>query len=118
MLGDPLPLGLASDHKAGDVLQKQQGNGAPVAELDKVGAFLGTVAVEHAVVGEYPHRHTLNAGEPGDECGAKQCLEFVEHGPIHQAGDELPGVIGALEAGAHQAVELLYGIERFVVGWC
>ncbi|MNZ39634.1 hypothetical protein D3C78_571320 [compost metagenome] len=118
MLGDPLPLGLASHHKAGDVLQKQQGNGAPVAQLDKVGAFLGAVAVEHAVVGEYPHRHALYAGEPGDECGAEQGLELVEHGAIHQAGDELPGVIGALEAGAHQAVELLYGVEGLIVAWC
>ncbi|MNG00675.1 hypothetical protein D3C84_836180 [compost metagenome] len=79
MLGDPLPLGLASHHKAGDVLQKQQGNGAPVAELDKVGAFLGAVAVEHAVVGEDPHGHALDAGKPGDERGAEQRLEFVEH---------------------------------------
>ena len=37
---------------------------------------------------------------------------------INQAGDVFPRVVGELEADPHQPVELLYGIERFVVGWC
>ncbi|MOA57520.1 hypothetical protein D3C78_1817170 [compost metagenome] len=74
--------------------------------------------MQHAIVGENPHRHAADSGKPSDQRGAEQRLEFIEHGSIHQAGDEFPSVVGALEADAHQAVELLYGIERFVVGWC
>ncbi|MNQ57944.1 hypothetical protein D3C85_721150 [compost metagenome] len=118
VLGDALFLRRTAHHKAGDVLQEQQGNSTLVAELDEVGALLGAVAVQHAVVGEDPHRHAADAGEAGDQRGAEQRLEFVKLGAIHQAGDELPGVIGALEAGAHQAVELLYGVEGLIVAWC
>jgi hypothetical protein len=44
-------------------LQKEQRDGALVAELDEVGPLLGAVAVQHAVVGEDPHLHALNAGK-------------------------------------------------------
>ena len=116
MLGDPFALSRAAHHKAGDVLQKEQRDGAPVAELDEVGPLLGAVAVQHAVVGEDPHLHAADPGKAGDQGSAEQRLEFVKLGAIHQSGDQFSCVIGALETGAHQAVELLDGVVRLIIG--
>ena len=83
MLGDPLFLRRTPHHKAGDVLQKQQRDPPLVAELDEVGPLLGAVAVQHAVVGEDPHLHALNAGKTRHQGSAEQRLEFVKHRAIH-----------------------------------
>jgi hypothetical protein len=59
VLGDAAVLVLAADHEAGDVLQEDQRDAALGAQLDEVGALLGRLAKQDAVVGDDAHRHAV-----------------------------------------------------------
>ena len=112
MLGDPLRFGLLPDHEAGDVLQEQQRDVALAAQLDEVRAFLRRIAEQDAVIGDDADWIAVDVREAGDQRGAVELLELVELGTVDETGDHLAGIVGFLQVGADDAVQLLGRVER------
>mmetsp|Transcript_30667 Transcript_30667/g.88944 ORF Transcript_30667/g.88944 Transcript_30667/m.88944 type:complete len:361 (+) Transcript_30667:104-1186(+) len=83
-----------ADHEACDVLQKQQGHTALVAQLHEVGALLRGFAEEDAVVRDDADGVAVDVRETADQRGAITRLELVQPGTVHDAGDDLAGVEG------------------------
>jgi hypothetical protein len=116
VLGDAAVLVLAADHEAGDVLQEDQRNAALGAQLDEVGALLGRLAKQDAVVGDDAHRHAVEPRKAGDQRGAVAGLELVEARAVDDAGDHLAHVVGLAGVGGDHAVELGRVVERLFGG--
>ena len=112
MLGDAAFLVLFADHKAGDVLQKQQRNTALASQLDKVRALLRRLGKEDAVVGQNCHRVAVQMREATHQGGAIERLEFIKGAVIHQPGDHLAHIEGLLGIGRNNAVQLLCRVTR------
>ena len=103
----------ATDHKAGDVLQKHQGDFALATQLNKVRALLRRLAEQYAVIGNDAHWHTLNMGEPANQRSTKAWLELMHLGTIDDAGDDVAHVIRFARVCRDHAVNFF----RVIQGW-
>ena len=95
------------DHEAGDVLQEHERDLALRAELDEVRAFLRRFGEQDAVVGDDADGIAPDPREPGDERRAVARLEFVELAAVDDARDHFAHVVGLLDVGADDAVDLV-----------
>ena len=107
VLGDAFVLVLLADHEAGDVLQEQQGQAAPVRQLNEMGAFQGGFGEQNAVVGQNGHRQPLQASEAAHQGLAVEGLEFVKFAGIDQPGDQFAHIEGGARVLGQDAVDLL-----------
>jgi hypothetical protein len=112
VLGDAPGLVLAADHEPGDVLQEHQRDTALAAELDEVRALERGLREQDAVVGDQADRIAVEPGEAADQGRAVERLELVELAGIDQTRDDLARVVGLLQVGRHDAVELGRVVER------
>ena len=78
VFGDAAGFVVAAHHEPGDVLQEDEGDGAPVAQFDEVGAFERGFGEQDAVVGDDADGVTVQVREPGDEGGPVVGFEFGE----------------------------------------
>ena len=102
VFGDAAGFVFSADHKTGDVLEEDEGDPALGAELDEMGAFLGALAEENAVVGDDADGVAPEAGEAGDERGAVEAFEFVELAVVDEAGDDFADVVGFAGVGGDE----------------
>ena len=112
MFRNALGFIFAPDHEAGDVLQKHQWNVALAAKLDEMRALQGRFGEQHAVIGDNPHRHAIDAGKTADQSGAVACLELIEIRTIDQPRDNLAHIIGNARIGGNDAQNFLRVIKR------
>ncbi len=107
--GDAARFVLLSDHEARDVLQEHERNLPLRAQLDEVRTLQRRFRKQDAVVGDDADRIAPDAGEAGDERRAVARLELVELAAVDDARDHLAHVVGLLDVGADDAVDLLRG---------
>lgn len=88
MLSNALPLIALADHKARDVLEKQERNFALHAILYKMGALLCAFAKENAVVRQNANLLPEQLREAGHQSGSVIFLKFQKSTAIHYATDE------------------------------
>jgi hypothetical protein len=106
VLGDAAGFVVPADHEAGDVLEEDQWDAALVAQLNEVGALLGGLAEQHAIVGDDSDRMPVQMGEPCDERGAVLALELVELAAVDEPRDHFVHVVLPLHVGGNGAVQL------------
>ena len=103
----------ATDHKAGDVLQKHQGDFALATQLNKVRALLCRFAEQHTVIRNDANGHALDMRKPANQSSAKPRLELMHLGTIHNAGDDVAHVIRLACVCWYHAVNFF----RVIQGW-
>src|SRR5437764_5254492 len=67
-----------ADHEAGNVLQKENGDGAGIAQLDKVCPLLCLLGKENTIVSEHANRKAMDGTPPGHECRPEERFELIE----------------------------------------
>ena len=107
VLDDAALLVAGADHESGDVLQEQDRHVHPVAQLDELGALVGLLAEQDAVVGEDAHGIAVDVPPAGDQRGAVQRLELVELAAVEHAGQDLARLEGDLDVRRGDAEQLL-----------
>src|SRR5690606_25896880 len=105
VFGDAAGFVVAAHHEPGDVLQEDEGDGAPVAQFDEVGAFERGFGEQDAVVGDDADGVTVQVREPGDEGGPVVGFEFGEFAGVDEPCDDFPHVVGGAGVGGDDAVQ-------------
>jgi len=93
-------------HEARDVLQEYEGYPPLHAQLDEMGALERRFGEQDAVVGDDADGIAPEARETGDEGRAVARLELVELAAVDDARDHLAHVVGLLDVGADDAVDV------------
>eukprot|EP00166_Cyanidium_caldarium_P001712 ctg_1879.g566 len=99
VLGDAAPLGLSAYHETDHVVQEEQRHVPLFTQLDKVGALLGRLAEQHALVGHDAHCVAVKVRPPGHQRAAVARFELVQLRVVHQPRHHLIHVDGG-SAGA------------------
>src|SRR5690606_8102084 len=115
VLRNAAALGVLADHEAGDVLEEEEGEAAPIADLDEVRALERRLREQNAIVREDADRPPLDARERADERRAVALLELVDLRAVDDAREELADVVLPAHVLRHDAVELLGRVERRLV---
>src|SRR5690606_20173398 len=105
VFGDAAGFVVAAHHEPGDVLQEDEGDGAPVAQFDEVGAFERGFGEQDAVVGDDADGVAVQVREPGDEGGPVVGFEFGEFAGVDEPCDDFPHVVGGAGVGGDDAVQ-------------
>src|SRR5690606_8576771 len=111
ILGDPARLVSLSDHEAGDVLQKEQGNFLLAAQFDEMRTFQRALAEQDAVIRQNTDWMSPDMGAAAHQGRAVQGLEFLEFGTVDDAGDDLAYVVGLAGIDGNDAVEFAGRVE-------
>jgi hypothetical protein len=113
---DPTLLVLLADHEAGDVLQEDERDLAFRRQFDEVGALLGGLGEQHALVRQDRDGIALDPGEAADEGLAVERLELGEPAAVDDPCDQLVRVHLVLEVLGHEPVEVVRVERRWLRG--
>ena len=98
-----------ADHEAGDVLQKDQWNFAPITELHEMRAFLRGLRKQDAVVRDNAHGIAVYMCKPADERRTVKLLELLKLGAVNNPRDDFAHVVRKSILARDDAVDILSG---------
>ena len=114
MFGNTAVFVLLAHHKAGDILQKYQGDFALGAQLHKVRSLLRGLAKQDAVVGDNAHRVAMDSGKATDQGGAVEGFKLVEVRAIDNPCNHFAHIVGDPGFPGDNAVDLAAVVEGFL----
>src|SRR5262249_7935691 len=78
-----------ADHEAGNVLQKEHGDSAKIAQLDKLCPLLCFLGKENTIVSEHANRKAMNGTPPGHERRPIERFKLIEVRAIQDTSQNL-----------------------------
>ncbi len=111
---DAALLGFRSDHESGDVVQEHQRCVTRVAQLDELGALLGLLREQDAVVAEQADREPVDRAPAADQLVAVQRLELLEAAAVEHPRVDLTDVERDPHVGRGASDQLVDVVDRIV----
>src|SRR5579883_2263903 len=112
IFGDAAVFVLLANHKAGNILQKDQRSLALGAEFDKVRGLERAFGEENTVIGDNTDGIAHQACKAADQRRTVELLKFVETAAVHQACNDLAHIVAPAAIAWDDAIQLGGIVER------